>query len=171
MQTPHPHEDALVVSKRTMEIVVALALLALAALVIKESIAIGHGWAEGVGPASGFFPFIVASMLAIASLYNLVSAIFKPVEDGENDFVTLAGFKRILFLLVPLILFVAAIHYVGIYVASALFIAGFMLAFGHNGILKSLAVGIAVPLVLFVLFERWFLVPLPKGPLEAMLGY
>jgi len=27
-----------------------------------------------------------------------------------------------------------------------------------------------VPLVLFLVFERWFLVPLPKGPLEAFLG-
>jgi hypothetical protein len=24
---------------------------------------------------------------------------------------------------------------------------------------------------LFFMFERWFLVPLPKGPLEAWLGY
>jgi hypothetical protein len=28
-----------------------------------------------------------------------------------------------------------------------------------------------VPLVVFVVFERWFLVPLPKGPLEALFGY
>jgi putative tricarboxylic transport membrane protein len=25
--------------------------------------------------------------------------------------------------------------------------------------------------VLFMMFEVWFLVPLPKGPLEDMLGY
>ena len=35
----------------------------------------------------------------------------------------------------------------------------------------SLAVGIGVPLALFLMFERWFLVPLPKGPLEALLGF
>jgi hypothetical protein len=28
-----------------------------------------------------------------------------------------------------------------------------------------------VPLALFMLFERWFLVPLPKGPLERLLGF
>jgi hypothetical protein len=33
------------------------------------------------------------------------------------------------------------------------------------------AVAFGVPLALFLVFERWFLVPLPKGPLEAMLGY
>jgi len=28
-----------------------------------------------------------------------------------------------------------------------------------------------VPFALFLLFEIWFLVPLPKGPLEEFLGY
>jgi hypothetical protein len=32
-------------------------------------------------------------------------------------------------------------------------------------------VPVIVPLVVFVVFERWFLVPLPKGPLEALFGY
>jgi hypothetical protein len=32
-------------------------------------------------------------------------------------------------------------------------------------------VAIAVPVLPFVIFEQWFLVPMPKGPLEAWLGY
>ena len=32
------------------------------------------------------------------------------------------------------------------------------------------AVSIGVPLVTYVTFERWFLVPLPKGPIEDWLG-
>jgi putative tricarboxylic transport membrane protein len=46
-----------------------------------------------------------------------------------------------------------------------------MIAIGRESVLRSIGVGIAVPLFFFVLFERWFLVPLPKGPLEAMLGF
>jgi hypothetical protein len=34
-----------------------------------------------------------------------------------------------------------------------------------------LAVALGVPLVFFFVFERWFVVPLPKGPLEALLGF
>ncbi len=45
------------------------------------------------------------------------------------------------------------------------------MAFGRSGILKATGVGVGVSLALFFMFERWFLVPLPKGPLEAMLGY
>src|SRR5216683_1370363 len=32
-------------------------------------------------------------------------------------------------------------------------------------------VSVLFPLVIFVVFEKWFLVPMPKGPLESWLGY
>jgi hypothetical protein len=31
-------------------------------------------------------------------------------------------------------------------------------------------VAVGVPLFFFLVFERWFLVPLPKGPLEGCWG-
>jgi hypothetical protein len=34
----------------------------------------------------------------------------------------------------------------------------------------TLGVSIGVPLAFFLVFEKWFLVPLPKGPIENMLG-
>jgi hypothetical protein len=34
----------------------------------------------------------------------------------------------------------------------------------------ALAVAIGTPVVVYIVFERWFLVPLPKGPLEDWLG-
>jgi hypothetical protein len=33
------------------------------------------------------------------------------------------------------------------------------------------AVSLGVPLAVFLIFEKWFLLPLPKGPIEAYLGY
>jgi hypothetical protein len=33
------------------------------------------------------------------------------------------------------------------------------------------AVAVGVPVVTFVIFEKWFLVPLPKGPIEEYLGF
>ena len=60
---------------------------------------------------------------------------------------------------------------VGIYVASALFIAAFMIWRGRYGALPTLGASVGVPVILFLLFEVWFLVPLPKGPVERMLGY
>lgn len=167
-----PSDDApLLVSRRAVDIFVALVLLLIAIVVGVESVNLGHGWMEGVGPAAGFFPFGIAVMLGVASLFNFINAVRDRDPEAQEDFVTLTGLSRILFVLLPLALFIGATQFIGIYVASAIFIAGFMIAFGHNGVLKSVAVGSAVPLLLFFMFERWFLVPLPKGPLEAMLGY
>jgi putative tricarboxylic transport membrane protein len=36
---------------------------------------------------------------------------------------------------------------------------------------KALPLAVLLPIILFVIFEIWFLVPLPKGPVEAWFGY
>lgn len=164
-------EDVTLVTLRTMDIIVALLLMLFSGIVIFDSVRVGHGWAPGLGPAAGYFPFYVASFLGIASVITLVKAIFSPQPGWSHAFVTKTSFGRVLSVLVPAFIFVALIGYLGLYVASALFIIGFMIIVGRDNPLLALAVGIGVPLALFFMFERWFLVPLPKGPLEAMLGY
>ena len=74
-------------------------------------------------------------------------------------------------MVVPTAVYVAAIPFLGIYVASALLIIAFMKWLGKYHWLMSIAVGVAVPILTFLMFEVWFLVPLPKGPLENFLGY
>jgi hypothetical protein len=77
----------------------------------------------------------------------------------------------VLLVLLPTLLFVLAIEFIGIYVASALFIGAFMRVMDKYSWVKTLAISIGTSLVLFWLFEIQFLVPLPKGPLEALFGY
>ncbi len=167
------------ISNKAMEIVVALLLLGGSAIVITDATRMGFGWQEGVGPAPGYFPFWVAAILGISSLVTLATTVLKP-GDGEV-FVSLRPFGRVLAVLLPSFVYVALIGGVsigpvsvpgiGIYVASAIFIGAFMLAIGREGVFKSIAVSVLVPFFLFLMFEKWFLVPLPKGPLEAWLGY
>ncbi|KUO55070.1 MAG: hypothetical protein APF80_17220 [Alphaproteobacteria bacterium BRH_c36] len=154
-----------------MDILVALGLLVLAAVVMIECGSIGYGWIETEGPEPGIFPFIVAALLACASIANHTQAALFPSNEQREDFVSITGLGRVALVVVPLAVYIAGIGYIGIYVASALFIAIFMMAFGKMPVLRSLAVGTGVPLALFFMFELWFLVPLPKGPLEAMLGF
>ncbi|MBX9591140.1 MAG: tripartite tricarboxylate transporter TctB family protein [Hyphomonadaceae bacterium] len=157
------------VTNRTMEIVVALVLLAGCTLVIYDSVRLGFGWREGEGPAPGYYPFWVAVILAVSSFINLVSAARS--AGASETFVSLRPFGRVLAVLVPSLIYVALIGYIGIYVASAIFIFAFMIAVGRENPLKAIGVAAVVPVALFFMFEKWFLVPLPKGPLEAWLGY
>jgi hypothetical protein len=164
-------DDRRVVSNRTMDIVVALLFLGASAVVISDSLRLGVQWRENEGPASGYFPFYIAVMMAIASTINLMSAVLGRTVNGDATFVGWRAFGRVLAVLVPAIVYVGAVQYLGIYVASAGFIFFFMLLVGREGFVKALGVSVAVPLVLFFMFEIWFLVPLPKGPLELWLGY
>jgi putative tricarboxylic transport membrane protein len=163
-------EGTALVSNRVMDIVVALLFLVASAVVIYDSNRLGFGWRDGEGPAPGYFPFYVAVFMAAASLINLIRALRGSEADAGDAFVSKIGFWRVLQVLIPTIIYVGMIQFLGIYVASAIFIIGFMLAFGNEPILTTLGVGVGVPLALFFMFERWFLVPLPKGPLEAALG-
>jgi hypothetical protein len=125
-------------------------------------------WREGWG--QGDFPFF------IVQLANYMARRDAPSESNwaalrEAQAMTAANDPKVgLAVLLPSMLFVAAIYWLGIYLAAALFIAGFMLWQGAGRLYTLLLVSTGVPVVLFLLFEKWFLVPLPKGPLEAWLG-
>lgn len=169
----HPAEDndePALVKYRTAEIAVAIFFLIVCAIVVFDSMRIGFRWRPNEGPAPGYFPFYIAVAMAIASIVNLVRALPHSVKGAET-LVTVPGFKRMCTIFLPAVVYVLTIHFIGIYVASAIYIAGFMYLVGKFSILKSLLVAGAISIISFMMFEVWFLVPLPKGPLETMLGY
>ena len=161
--------DRGVVSVRTAEILIAALFLVIAGVVIYDSSRIGFGWALD-GPQTGYFPFYIGVLIAIASVANLVHAFFS-TELGRKAFVKREQFRAVVAVLVPMAIYIAVIYFVGIYVASLLFIAIFMRWLGRFGWTKIALVSLLVPAGLFLMFEIWFLVPLPKGPLEALFGY
>jgi putative tricarboxylic transport membrane protein len=179
MQDNDADDSPTLATNRGMDIAVAIILLAVCGIVIFDSARLGFNWREGEGPAPGYFPFYVAVILGISSLVNLASAVLG--RGAGEIFVSARPFSRVLAVLVPSLIYVAMIGGIsvgpinvpglGIYVASGLFIIAFMILIGRENPLRALGVGIAVPVALFLMFEKWFLVPLPKGPLEAWLGY
>lgn len=172
--TDAPHhgeaDEPMLVSTRTMDIVVALLFLAASAIVITDSVRLGFHWKPNEGPAPGYFPFYVAVVMALASAYNLARAVTSKT-DGDETLTTRPGVMRMAAIFLPAVVYVAATSWIGIYVASAIYIAAFMFFFGKFAIWKALAVALSISFVSFMMFEVWFLVPLPKGPLEELLGY
>jgi hypothetical protein len=167
----NPADRVGVVSTRSMEIIVAALLLAVGGLVMWDSVRIGAGWVDPDGPRAGYFPFYIGLLLSIASAATLVQAVLRRAVPGERPFVDRGALKQVLFVLVPAAIFVGLIDYIGIYVASTIYIAGFMLYIGRYNWTLALAVGLGVAVTLFFMFEIWFLVPLPKGPVEALFGF
>ncbi len=155
-------------SHRNVEIGVAGLIALLALIGIFGSLKVGIGWADD-GPRAGFFPFYVSLIVLISSAVNMVSA-FLNAQRGKL-FAEWAQLRQVVSVLIPTIVYVGLVPYLGMYVASALLIAFFMRWFGHYRWVVAAAVAVVVPIATFLMFEVWFLVPLPKGPLERLLGY
>jgi hypothetical protein len=155
---------------RWMELITALVIMVLGMLVIYDSHRVGVGWAED-GPRSGYFPNIIGWILTLAGLWIAGTTVFHWRKLAGKVFVTREGLKPVLAMLLPTIGYVILIRLIGIYVASAIYIAGFMIFQGKYKIVTAAIVAIGVPVAIFLLFEIWFLVPLPKGPVENMLGF
>ena len=155
-------------SHRSMEVSVALFIALLAVIGVWGSFKVGVGWGPD-GPRAGFFPFYVSMAVLISCTVNLAK-IFLTSDDGEI-FAEWGQLKQVGAVVLPTAIYVLLVPYSGIYVASALLIAAFMWWFGRYNWLMAIGVAVGVTIVTFVMFEWWFLVPLPKGPLETYLGY
>src|SRR5262249_29990686 len=155
-------------SHRNVEIGVALFMALLALIGIYGSLQVGIGWGAE-GPLAGFFPFYVSVIVLISCAINIIG-VLRAANDGKL-FADWGQLRQVCSVLVPTAIYVALVPYAGIYVASALLIAFFMKWFGKYGWPFAIGIAVLVPVMTFLMFELWFLVPLPKGPLERMLGY
>lgn len=152
---------------RWPELLVALFLMLLAGLVLADSLRVGIGWGED-GPRSGYFPFYIGLALLASSSWTAFRALRR--WRVREVFAQREQLRSVMAILWPMTVYVALVSYFGIYVSSVVLIAYFMLRHGKHGAALTTAVAMGVPLFFYLVFERWFLVPLPKGPLEALVG-
>jgi putative tricarboxylic transport membrane protein len=153
--------------QKSAEIAVAALFFILGAIVVYDSLRVGVKWADD-GPESGYFPFYIGLIVCGSSLVNMFLGALNTKSD--KVFVEVGALKLVLSVLIPAAIYVALIGWTGIYAASALFVAFFMRWLGKYPWWKVAAVSIGNSVVFFLIFEIWFKVPLPKGPLETLLG-
>jgi putative tricarboxylic transport membrane protein len=166
----HDHESARAGTRTVLvELAVAAIVFALGALVAYDSYRLGSGWASD-GPQSGYFPFYIGLFTCICGAVVFAQGLLR-LKTDQQVFVTPSQFKQVLVILLPSTVYVLGVQLIGIYVSSALFITIFMRLAGKYSWIRSIAVGVGVSVSAFVMFEIWFKIPLPKGPLESLLGY
>lgn len=148
---------------RSVEAVVAALVLAFGALVIVGSWKLGSGWTSD-GPGAGYFPFYIGSILCLSGGALLVQALLNKSQAGEV-FVDREQLRRVATVLLPAALYVLAVRFLGFYMASALYIALFMVILGKYSWTKSVLTALITSGLLYTMFEVWFKVPLFKSAL------
>lgn len=154
---------------RTVDLVVSLLILAFAILFAWDSNRTGNEWASD-GPEAGYFPFYLSVLMGAAALYGIVRVLIAKAHEGEV-FVTRSQLYRVLQVFIPAVIFCIATQYLGIYVASFILTAGFMIWIGNIAVWKSVLTALIFSFAMFYIFEIAFNVIMPKGPLEAFFGY
>ena len=160
-----------VVANNAVEAAVAFIVLTIGIVVVYSSVKLGAGWTSD-GPGSGYFPFYIGLMLCLSGTVTLYKSLLGKDKDTES-FVDREQLKRVMAVLIPAGAYVVAIHFTGVYVASTVYIALFMIVLGKYSWIKSVLAAFSVNAVFFLMFEVWFKVPLYKGiytPL-SFLGY
>ena len=152
---------------RAADLLTAAILFALGVLVVFDALRLGIGWGTD-GPRSGFFPFWLGVVLLASCALVALQAVRRA---DPRPFLTRVTLRPVLHMLAPAVAAVVVMQVLGLYVASALYLAFYMRWIGRHSWVQVVALSVAFPLVTFVVFERWFLVPMPKGPLEALLGF
>ena len=153
-------------SHKAVETGVTLLIAVFGAIVVFGSVKAGINWGAE-GPRAGFFPFYIGLFILLSSAINLWNLLR---EEKDGLFAEWGQLRQVLSVVIPTAIYVASMPFIGLYVASTLFIAWFMRWLGKYSWLTVLAVAIGMPVITYIVFEKWFLVPLPKGPLEEWLG-
>ena len=150
---------------KLVEAGVTLLIALFGVIVIAGSLKAGINWGAE-GPRAGFFPFYIGLFIVASSGINLWHGLR---EDNDELFAEWGQLRQVLSVVIPTGIYVGSMPFIGLYVASTIFIAWFMRWLGKYHWITVLAVSLGMPLVTYLIFERWFMVPLPKGPLEEWL--
>ena len=174
MADPHSSnspDNPTLAKNRTVDAVVSVVLMLIGAVVIMEARRLGAEWTSD-GPGSGYFPLYIGIIIEVSGLGIFYQAVFGNAPD-HGPFVDREQAQRVLSVLLPAALYALVTHFLGLYLASAIYIALFMVILGKYPAGKSVFLAVIVNTLFFLMFEVWFKVPLFKGTLEplAFLGY
>ena len=176
---PDPHaepaaaegDDRTALTVRATEIGVALFTTALGAVVMVDSYAHGIGW-DDRGPGAGYIPFYIGLLMVLASLGS-IAFTRKHWHSLGGALVTRGPLRRVFTVFVPMCIYAIGIRLLGMYIASALFIAWFMWrerGEGRHSPLRIAAVSLGTTLACYLIFELWFKVPMYAGPVFQYFG-
>jgi hypothetical protein len=147
---------------------VAIFLFVLGAIVMYDAVRLGFRWDPGFGPGAGYLPFYLSLGVLICTGIFIVKQVIQLSKIGivgDKPLIQEGGLKPILWVLLPSTVMVILISIIGLHFAAFVFLLFYMRVVGKIGWLECALVSILMPIGLYVVFDRLFLIPLPDGML------
>jgi hypothetical protein len=159
------------ITRRTAEVGMATVTTLFGLATMTGASEYGIGWSAS-GPQPGAFPFYIGLMVTLASAGNaLVALLHGPAQEpGRASFISREQFKLAAGFALPMIGFVVASLWLGLYVGTALYMFGTLVFQNGYSWPRASIIAVGLPVFFYLLIERTFKVGMLKGPLEAALG-
>jgi len=157
---------------RKADAICALMFISLGILVCADSMRHGvFGW-DLAGPSPGMYPFLLGLGVILGSVIVLGQTFLRSRgAQGDKPFIPPGALKPVLCVGIPSALMILLTQYIGLYLAAGLYLAVYMRWIGRHRWTAVLVVSILLPLAGYLLFEKWFQIPLPEGSLTARLQF
>jgi putative tricarboxylic transport membrane protein len=147
---------------RVTDLVVVLLLLAFGVGVVVQAQSVGPGWARG-RPESGFFPYWLGVILIVLCLIVAAQLLWRWRRLTEPFFHDRRALGSVLKVVGTAGVALALIYFVGFYAAAVLYMLLYTRWVGRHRWSTALAVSLGIPIAIYVVFERWLLILLPRG--------
>ncbi len=132
------------------------------AFLIYESRKYSMGTIDNPGP--GFLPFLLGIAIGLMSIVLLIRVWKKTkTEDKGSSWPERKGFIRIFLIFVVIILFTALLETTGYIINIFVLFLILLRPVGKQKWLWTLLISIGATLVSYLLFDRWLMLPLPRG--------
>lgn len=150
----------------------ALIILAIGLLVVYDGWRLTVlGWGPA-GPQPGLYPFLLGLGVMVGSLVVLGQVMARSRKAvPDKPFIRPGGLRPVLYVAVPAALMVLFTEFIGLYLAAGLYLGVYMRWIGKHRWITVLTISILLPLASYFVFDRFFLIPLPKGRLEGLLTF
>ncbi|WP_029029776.1 tripartite tricarboxylate transporter TctB family protein [Salinarimonas rosea] len=142
-----------------------LVLLVLAAIVGRE--AAGMRFYSSLGPGAGFFPAILAGLLAVLALALVWQATVRPADLPRTDFsqIALGGWLRIGAIVAGLLAIAVLVEWAGFRLSVGVFLFALFVSVGRYPLLRSALAAALLAAAYHFVFDVLLRVPLPAGVL------
>jgi hypothetical protein len=145
--------------------IVALVIMAIGIIVLVDTAILGSGWGMS-GPEPGFFPFYMGLGVVICSVFVFLRAFkaYKKEAPGKGKrLIAKGGLAPILWVLIPSMGMVLLTELIGLHLATVIFLMFYMRAVGKIPWVNVILIGLMLPLAVFIVFDKLFLIPMPEG--------
>ncbi len=125
------------------------------------------------GPGGGFLPFWLSLGIAVVSLLVLLQSLFRSRRNetsmvDSGVFVRREGLGDLMRVGLPGMIMILLTGVISVYISAALFIFYCLFIIGGHNMRTSLSVSVGVPVVVYYIFEKFLIIPLPKGYVEFL---